>query len=100
MGLNLFSQPGIESPTVTAFRLPEGIEVAAVTAGMHTKYGVLIGGGLEELRGKIARIGHMGVLADLQPIRTTICALGYTLRELGYEADVQSALEVLARSSA
>jgi alanine-glyoxylate transaminase/serine-glyoxylate transaminase/serine-pyruvate transaminase len=92
LGLTLFPQPGIESPTVTAFHGPQGVAVADFLRLMRRKYRVAIGGGLEELRGKMARIGHMGVVADPVPLRTTICALGCSLRELGVDADLEGAL--------
>ena len=95
MGLQIFPQPGIESPTVTAFYGPERIAIKSVLQLMRAKHGVIIGGGLEELRGKIARIGHMGTMANLEPLRTTVCALGWSLRELGYKADLEGALAAL-----
>ena len=74
--------------------LVSALRTAEVIKRMRDKYNVIIGGGLEDLAGKIGRIGHMGVLANPQPLRMTICALGYSLRELGCEVDVEAALKM------
>jgi len=62
MGLSLFAEKGYESDTVTAITLPEGIVYKALAEVLRNRYNVIIGGGLQQLQGKIFRIGHMGAL--------------------------------------
>ena len=56
---------------------------------------IIIGGGLEELRGKIARIGHMGMVTNPEPVRAAVMALGCSLLELGCRVDFERILDAL-----
>ncbi len=42
---------------------------------MEKEFGIIISGGLSELRGKIIRVGHMGATASIPCIERTINAL-------------------------
>ena len=50
----------IASATVTAIRVPEGVDGQDLVARVRTGFGVILGGGQQELTGKIFRVGHMG----------------------------------------
>jgi aspartate aminotransferase-like enzyme len=60
LGLKLFPDRRIASDTVTAIRVPEGIDGKALVARVRKDHGVVIGGGQGQMTGKIVRIGHMG----------------------------------------
>jgi len=74
---------------VTAFKVPEGIDGAAVPKTMRDRYGVTIAGGQGKLKGKIVRIAHTGYFGAFD-ILTSIAALEMTLRELGHELELGS----------
>lgn len=103
MGLEVFSQPDAHSVTVVAMRVPPGVDTSAVRRTMREKYDIVIGGGQQELAGKILRIGTMGDISEADVIRA-ITALDETLRELGAEisskAAVRAAEELLTQSPA
>jgi aspartate aminotransferase-like enzyme len=103
MGLEVFSQPDAHSVTVVAMRVPPGVDTSAVRRMMREKYDIVIGGGQQELAGKILRIGTMGDISEADVIRA-ITALDETLRELGAEisskAAVRAAEELLTQSPA
>lgn len=63
------------SPTVTAISLPEHMDEVKIIREIATKYGILIGGGYRELKGKVLRIGHMGYQAHLPFLSATMDAL-------------------------
>ena len=57
------------SNTVTAMKIPEGVTDDKLRGGMK-KQGVVVSGGQEKLKGKIFRIGTMGVCSQSDIIRT------------------------------
>ena len=70
-GLELFARGGSASNTVTAVRFPHGADSAAFMARAQSEHNTIFGGGEGELRGRIFRIGHMG-LTDLQPLADAV----------------------------
>lgn len=78
MGLSLFPDERVASETVTAVKVPEGVDAAKVVATLREQHGVVLAGGQERLKGKIFRIGHMGRVSP-EEIRQTLAALGATL---------------------
>ena len=81
LGLKLFPDRRIASDTVTAIRVPDGIDGKALVARVRKDHGVVIGGGQGQMTGKIVRIGHMGwvepahVDGALQAIEKSIAAM-------------------------
>ncbi len=82
MGLSVLPEEAAASPSVTAVIQPDGVDQKTMNNVLRQKYGVVIGGGLQKLEGKIFRIGHMGqigapeVLAILGAIEMTLSELG------------------------
>ena len=62
MGLELFSPDEDRSAVVTAVRMPDGVDGAAVVRAMRDSSGVTVAGGQGELSGRIVRIGHIGAI--------------------------------------
>ncbi len=93
VGLELFPEPGIESPTISAIYPPKEISESELRKVMREKYGVYLAGGLEELSGKIFRIGHMANTASASCVIPTIGALELSLKELEYDVRVGKGLE-------
>ncbi len=70
-GLELFARGDSASNTVTAVRFPHGADSAAFMARAESEHHTIFGGGEGELRGRIFRIGHMGLI-DLQPLADAV----------------------------
>ena len=68
-GLKLCAkEPKWESDTVSAIVVPEGKDAKQVIATAFSKYHLSLGAGLNELAGKVFRIGHLGDLNELQAL--------------------------------
>lgn len=52
--------PDERATSVTTIRTPEGFDAEMLRDHLRTRYNVIVGGGLGQLRGSIFRIGHMG----------------------------------------
>ena len=61
IGLELFPDRAHASDTVTAIKNPAGLEDAQVRKALLDTYNVAVQGGQGALKGKIFRIGHMGI---------------------------------------
>ncbi len=81
LGLDLFSSAPVNS--VTAFRVPSGIDGTAIIIQMRSRYGITIAGGQDHLKGKIIRIAHVGYYSQFDII-TAISGLEMTLSDLGF----------------
>ncbi len=60
VGLELFADPAVASNTVTAVRLPAGLDAGTIIKDLREQHHVVVGSGQERLKGLIFRIGHMG----------------------------------------
>lgn len=90
-GLDLFSDPRYASDTVTAIRAPGGLDSTALVRAVWDRHQVLISGGQGELKGRIFRIGHMGMV-DLPMILRTLEAVADGLGSLGHDLDLDGML--------
>ena len=91
MGLKLFCDDSVLSDTLTAFRVPQGVDDSAVR-GKMARYGIMISGGLQKMSGKMMRIGHMGHAARPECVRPTILALDSALADVGYRFERETGL--------
>ncbi|CCE24883.1 MULTISPECIES: aminotransferase class V-fold PLP-dependent enzyme [Methylotuvimicrobium] len=64
-GLELCAKPGFESNTVSAVVVPAGKDARDVIATAYSKYNISLGAGLNEVAGKVFRIGHVGDMNDV-----------------------------------
>jgi pyridoxamine---pyruvate transaminase len=94
LGLSLWArEPAIRSDTITAVRVPAGIDEREVRAHARAQSGVMLSGGQGDLAGTVLQIGHMGPGAyPLSPV-IAVTALGRALRALGANADIGAAVE-------
>lgn len=91
LGLRLLvKDEASRSHAVTAVHMPEGIAYADLGAAMR-RLGVVIGGGLQRLEGKIFRVGHLGMLHELEVI-AILGALEMSLKSLGLAVELGSAV--------
>jgi aspartate aminotransferase-like enzyme len=92
MGLELFADPTHASNTVSAIKVPTGVDGKALTKVLREKEGVVIAGGQERLEGQIIRIGHLGYVHEPE-IAACMDALERQLAGLGYRAPAASRAE-------
>ena len=85
LGLTLLADESCASNTVTAVRVPEGVDSRALVSILRTEHAVVVAGGQGRLEGKVFRIGHMGDVAE-EEIEGLFTALKATLSGLGYKA--------------
>jgi aspartate aminotransferase-like enzyme len=85
LGLALFAAPAHASSTVTAIRVPEGVDGKALIKALREREGVVVAGGQDRLEGQIIRIGHLGYVHEPE-ISAAMDALGRQLRALGHGA--------------
>jgi aspartate aminotransferase-like enzyme len=83
LGLEPLADPRFASSTVTAVKVPEGVDVSVLRKTLREEHGVVLAGGQGPLQGKIFRIGHLGLVAE-QDISEALTALGTVLSGLGF----------------
>lgn len=94
VGLPLLPDVSVASDTVSAFRYPAGVEDGPFRDALREKHRVLVAGGQAELKGRIFRIGHMGV-CSFDDLRTTFSAVEATLAAKGHPVKGGAALAAL-----
>jgi aspartate aminotransferase-like enzyme len=84
LGMALFADPAHASDTVSALRVPAGVEAKDLIKALRDKEAVVVAGGQDRLEGQIIRIGHMG-FAHEPEVAAAMDALGRQLAALGYQ---------------
>ncbi len=78
LGLSLLAER--PSNALTAIALPEGLDGAALVDGLRHRHGVITGGGVGRLKGRLIRISNLGYVDDVD-ILTAVSALEMGLKE-------------------
>ena len=73
------------SNTVTAIKMPEGIDGAKFVGMVRTEGNVVLAGGQGKLSGKVFRIGHLGYVSQ-DDIEEVLQALKAVLPKVGFSA--------------
>jgi serine---pyruvate transaminase len=94
--LDLLGEMDEHANVVTAIRLPDTIDGAAVPRTMRDRFGVTIAGGQGHLKGRIARIAHCGYFSAFD-IVVTIAAFEMTLSELGHDVELGAGVAAAQR---
>jgi aspartate aminotransferase-like enzyme len=87
LGLELLADERHASNTVTAVKVPEGVEWAKLYKLLQDDYDTLIEGGQGPLAGKIFRIGHLGWVTEkditdtMETLRQALPRVGFNVRE-------------------
>lgn len=82
MGLQLFADERYASNTVTAIKIPEGVDWKTFNTTTRKEHGVVLGGGQGAIAGKIFRIGHLGFFTQkeiddcLAAVKTVMGTMG------------------------
>src|SRR5947209_4648992 len=93
LGLELFPDRRFASNTVSAIRYPGGVEDAKFRQILRERHRTIVAGGQDHLKGRIFRIGHMGICtfedleAGFRAIEATLAAERYSFSKgVGVEA--------------
>ena len=82
LGFGLLADDSHASRAVTAIVPPAGIDAEALRKTVREKYGVVLAGGQEDLKGKIFRMGHLGYM-DKMDIIAAFSALELVSSQMG-----------------
>ncbi|MCH8896794.1 MAG: alanine--glyoxylate aminotransferase family protein [Chloroflexi bacterium] len=85
IGIGLLADPDYRLNPLTTAVVPEGVDEATVRRQLLEDYGIEVGGGFGDLRGKIWRIGLMGEGAREANVFILLSALENILAKLDYE---------------
>jgi alanine-glyoxylate transaminase/serine-glyoxylate transaminase/serine-pyruvate transaminase len=81
--------PSLASDTVTAIRVPAGIDARDVIRAGYERYSTSFGTGLGPLAGKAFRIGHLGDLNDVMCL-AALAAAEMALQDAGADVELGS----------
>lgn len=93
MGLSMIAPIGYRLPTLNAVRIPENVDDLKARAYLLDKYGIEIGGGLGDFKGKAWRIGFMGESSRRNNVILLLAALADAMAVQGHRVDVGAAVE-------
>ena len=101
MGLELFvAKPADRLPTVTAVRVPAGIDDVKVRRQLLDEFNVEIAGGFGPVKGKIWRVGLMGYSCQRRNVLLFLAALEKVLLDQGSRAPAGAGVGAAVRSYA
>jgi aspartate aminotransferase-like enzyme len=89
LGLPMFPTSPLTSNTVGVFKVPAAIDGTAIVKKMYDEHGSVIAGARNSFRGKMIRIGTMGMVSA-EHILTDLDHLGQVLVDLGADVDASA----------
>jgi aspartate aminotransferase-like enzyme len=101
LGLELFGPDDPEANSVTAVKVPAGVDGGKIGKIARDKYGVWLAGGQGQLKGQIFRFGHCGyfsasdIIVGLSTVEMVLAQLGYDVK---WGASVAAAEQVFVKS--
>jgi alanine-glyoxylate transaminase/serine-glyoxylate transaminase/serine-pyruvate transaminase len=84
IGLEIYTDKAHLCPSIVAVKVPEGVKDDEVRRILREEYNITISGGLGALKGKIWRIGLMGINSNRKNIVLVLEALKSALKKEGY----------------
>lgn len=84
--LEMLPRKGFESNTVSAIRYPAGMDDKKFRKTLEEEHRTVVQGGQAQLKGKIFRIGHMGIVS-LADLVAGFAGIESTLAKLGHKFD-------------
>lgn len=94
--VDLYPDVRFASNTVTATRYPTGIDDAKFRKILREQYRVILAGGQGQLKGKIFRIGHMGI-CSFTDLVACFTGIEGALATMGHTFDRGAAVEEIAK---
>ncbi len=101
LGLELFGPDDPAANSVTAVKVPAGVDGGKIGKLARDRYGVWLAGGQGRLKGQIFRFGHCGyfgasdILVGLSVVEMVLAELGYDVK---WGASVGAAEQVFLKS--
>ena len=92
LGIGYAAQEGHQLPMLNAVWIPEGVDDAAVRAALLNRFGIEIGAGLGEFKGRVWRIGLMGYASRAGNVLVFLSALEQLLAEQGYRFEAGASI--------
>jgi alanine-glyoxylate transaminase/serine-glyoxylate transaminase/serine-pyruvate transaminase len=86
LGLTYSAVEGHQLPQLNAVKVPAGVDDLAVRKQLLSDFGIEIGGGLGDFKGKVWRIGIMGHNSRAQCVLLVLAALERCLAAQGHKA--------------
>ena len=96
LGLRLYPDRRFVSNTVTAIRYPAGVDDATFRKQLRERHATTVAGGQGPLKGRIFRIGHMGI-CSFDDLTTGFRAFEATLASMGCRVNKDAAVEAIAK---
>jgi aspartate aminotransferase-like enzyme len=97
LGFELFAEPAHRSRTVTAARIPDGLDWSPFNAEIKRR-GVVLAGGQAKLAGKVFRVGHLGSVT-VDEILGAIATIEAASVTLGRPVEVGAAVAAAQRAA-
>lgn len=95
MGLRMFvKDPAARAWTVNTIGVPEGVDDARIRSHLLERFGIEIGGGIAEMKGRLWRVGLMGRTANSELVLLLLHALESALSENGFPCPRGAAVAV------
>src|SRR5579859_2761129 len=85
MGLHYTAAEGRQLPQLNAVKVPDGVDDLAVRKMLLAEFGIEIGGGLGDFKGKAWRIGLMGYNSRPSCVLLFLGALEQCLLKTGFK---------------
>jgi alanine-glyoxylate transaminase / serine-glyoxylate transaminase / serine-pyruvate transaminase len=102
LGMDYAAAEGHQLPMLNAVRIPTGVDDVAVRGALLNRFGIEIGGGLGDFKGKVWRIGLMGYGSRPNNVFVLLSALEQLLAEQKYTfehgASIAAATSVYAQA--
>jgi aspartate aminotransferase-like enzyme len=101
LGLELFGPDDPQANSVTAVKVPAGVDGGKIGKLARDRYGVWLAGGQGRLKGQIFRFGHCGyfgasdIVVGLSVVEMVLAELGYDVK---WGASVGAAEQVFLKS--
>jgi len=92
LGIDFTAQAGHQLPMLNAVRIPDGVDDSTIRGGLLNQFGIEIGGGLGDFKGKVWRIGLMGYGSRKANVLLFLAALEQLLAEQSYEFSAGSSI--------
>ena len=100
LGLGMHAETEYRCPAINAVSVPEGIKDENVRRTLREEFNITVSGGLGKLKGKLWRIGLMGMNSSERNVILVLEALERALKKEGYPAKlgsgVAAAMETLS----
>jgi serine---pyruvate transaminase len=97
MGLDLFVEERSISDAMTAIKVPSHLDGMGILVAAKTKYGAVISGGQDDLKGRIIRFSHLGFVGPFMLI-DGLAALEFALADCGHKFQLGSGVSAAMRS--